>query len=66
MKLTFLGTRENIETRYRLHRMHSSLMVAYYHKQVMVDCGEDLRGRLDELDPRAIAITHGIQITLLD
>jgi hypothetical protein len=51
MKLTFLETRGNIDVRNRLHRMHTSLMVAYYRKNVMVDCGEDWLGNLDGLHP---------------
>lgn len=58
MKLTFLGTRGNIEARTRRHRMHTSLEVAYRGKAVLVDCGEDWLDRLDELRPRAIVITH--------
>lgn len=58
MKLTFLGTRGEIEARTRRHNIHSSLMVSYRGKKVMVDCGADWLGRLDELKPKAIAITH--------
>ncbi len=58
MKLTFLGTRGNIEARTRRHRMHTSLRVAYRGRSVLIDCGEDWLGRLDELSPRAIVITH--------
>jgi len=39
MKLTFLGTRGNIDARTRRHRMHSSLLVSYYRNRVMIDCG---------------------------
>jgi phosphoribosyl 1,2-cyclic phosphodiesterase len=58
MKLEFLGTRGYIEARSDAHRMHSSLMVSYYGKDVMVDCGEDWLGHLEQLNPRAIVITH--------
>lgn len=60
MKLTFLGTRGNIEARTRRHRMHSAMMVSYYLHHVMVDCGEDWLGHVDELSPapEAIIITH--------
>jgi len=58
MKLTFLGTRGNIETKTGRHRMHSSLMVTYYGRQVLIDCGEDWLGRVVELNPRAIVVTH--------
>ena len=58
MKLTFLGTRGEIEARTRRHRMHASLEVAYYGRRVMVDAGEDWRGELEGLAPRAIVVTH--------
>jgi phosphoribosyl 1,2-cyclic phosphodiesterase len=60
VKLTFLGTRANIEARTRRHRMHSAMMVTYYGRHVMVDCGEDWLGALDDLSPapEAIVITH--------
>jgi ribonuclease BN (tRNA processing enzyme) len=58
MKLTFLGTRGNIDVRNRRHHMHTSMMVTYYQKKVMVDCGEDWLGNLDGLHPHAIVITH--------
>lgn len=58
MKLTFLGTRGEIEGSTKWHRMHSSLMVSYQGIRVMVDCGADWLGRIDDLNPRAIVITH--------
>jgi len=58
VKLTFLGTRGNIEARTRRHRMQSSLEVSYRGKRVMIDCGADWRRELSELRPRAIVVTH--------
>lgn len=58
MKLTFLGTRGNIEARTRRHHMHSSLLVSYYEGSVLIDCGEDWLGHLDEIDMDAIVLTH--------
>ncbi|MGA8143419.1 MAG: MBL fold metallo-hydrolase [Candidatus Acidiferrales bacterium] len=55
MKLTFLGTRGEIEARTPLHRMHSCLMVG---ERVLVDCGADWLGKLKTLRPRAIILTH--------
>jgi len=59
MKLTFLGTKGYIEASTRRHRRHSSLMVAYKGREVMIDCGEDWLGRITGLNPRAIMVTHG-------
>ncbi|MFW6133855.1 MAG: MBL fold metallo-hydrolase, partial [Planctomycetota bacterium] len=58
MKLTFLGTRGEIDERTRRHRMHTSLMVSYRGRGVMVDCGTDWRGRIGRVAPRAIVLTH--------
>ena len=58
MKLTFLGTRGYIEARSQRHAMHSSLLVISRGRRVLVDCGEDWLGRLAELRPGAIVVTH--------
>lgn len=58
MKLTFLGTRGNIEPRTRRHRRHSSLLAEYQGKRLMIDCGEDWLGKITRVDPDAILITH--------
>ncbi len=58
MKLTFLGTRGEIEARTRRHRMHSSLLVSYRGRNVMIDCGLDWLGKFERLRPGAIVLTH--------
>src|SRR5947208_9855283 len=58
MRLTFLGTRDEIEARTRRHRMHSSLLVSYRGANVMIDCGLDWLGKLERLHPIAIVLTH--------
>lgn len=58
MKLTFLGTRGYIDATSRRHRRHTATLVAYRGRAVMIDCGEDWLGRLDEVGPRAVVITH--------
>ena len=58
MKLTFLGTRGEIEARVRRHRMHTSLLVSYHSADVMIDCGLDWLGKLKRVDPSAIVLTH--------
>jgi phosphoribosyl 1,2-cyclic phosphodiesterase len=61
VKLTFLGTRGAIEARSRRHRRHSALLIAYRGSRVMVDCGADWRGRLADVNPDAIVLTHAHQ-----
>jgi phosphoribosyl 1,2-cyclic phosphodiesterase len=58
MKLTFLGTRGEIEARTRRHRRHSSLLVSYHGAKVMIDCGLDWLGKFERLHPDAIVLTH--------
>jgi phosphoribosyl 1,2-cyclic phosphodiesterase len=58
MKLTFLGTRGEIEARTRRHRMHTSLLVSYRGADVMIDCGLDWLGKFERLRPSAIVLTH--------
>ena len=58
MKLTFLGTRGEIEIRSRRHRRHSSLLVQYNDARVMIDCGTDWLGRLRMIAPTAVVLTH--------
>jgi ribonuclease BN (tRNA processing enzyme) len=58
MKLTFLGTRGEIEARTRRHRMHSSLLVSHRGRKVMIDCGLDWLGKFQQLHPDAIVLTH--------
>ena len=57
-KLSFIGTRGEIEARTRLHKMHSSLLISNGEKRVMVDCGSDWLGKFQELAPDAIVLTH--------
>jgi phosphoribosyl 1,2-cyclic phosphodiesterase len=58
MKLTFLGTRGEIEKRTRPHRMHTSLLVSHRSANVMIDCGLDWLGKFERLHPDAIVLTH--------
>jgi phosphoribosyl 1,2-cyclic phosphodiesterase len=58
MKLTFLGTRGEIDARTRRHRMHTSLLVSHRHARIMIDCGLDWLGKLKRVHPSAIVLTH--------
>ena len=59
MKLTFLGTRGEIDARTPRHRMHTSLLVSYRGGRVMIDAGADWREAVHRLRPRP----HGIVVT---
>src|SRR6516225_464091 len=58
MRLTFLGTRGEIEARSKRHRMHSSLLVTDGTSKVMIDCGRDWMNHIHRLAPSAIILTH--------
>ncbi len=55
MRLSFPGTRGEIEARTPLHRMHSSLLI---EGRVLVDCGADWLGKAESPAPDAIVLTH--------
>ena len=58
MKVTFLGTRGYVKFKSTRHRMHTSTMVAHRGKRVVIDCGESWVGKITDLKPDAIVITH--------
>src|SRR5882724_7632161 len=58
MKITFLGTRGYIDARTRRHYRHTSTMIAYKGKRVMIDCGLDWAKKVFMVKPDAIVITH--------
>lgn len=58
IKLTFLGTRGEIEPRTRRHRMHASLLISYQGKKIMLDCGQSWISKLKKIKPDHIVLTH--------
>jgi len=58
MKLIFLGTRGNIDIKSRLHRRHTSMLVAHRRDRVMIDCGADWLHHVSDVHPTAIVLTH--------
>jgi phosphoribosyl 1,2-cyclic phosphodiesterase len=56
--LRFCGTRGFVEESSRRHRMHSALLIVYRGKRLLLDAGANWAGRLGELDPNWIALTH--------
>jgi phosphoribosyl 1,2-cyclic phosphodiesterase len=58
MKLTFPGTKGNIDPVSRRHRRHSTMRCAYRGTDIVIDCGEDWLGHLDELAGDAVLVTH--------
>lgn len=58
MKLTFLGTKANIETRSRRHGRHSALQIAYRGVHIVIDCGLDWLDEVMDWRVAAIFVTH--------
>ena len=58
MKITFLGTKGEIEQDNPKHEMHSSILVEYKNTRLLVDFGETWKCKLEEVNPTHIALTH--------
>jgi phosphoribosyl 1,2-cyclic phosphodiesterase len=58
MRITFLGTRANIDPRSREHRRHAALLIEHRRRRVIIDCGRDWLGRQKRLHADAIVVTH--------
>jgi phosphoribosyl 1,2-cyclic phosphodiesterase len=58
MKITFLGTKAYIESTKRRHWRHTSTLISYKNKNVMIDCGFDWAKKVWEIKPDAIILTH--------
>jgi len=58
MKITFLGTRGYIDVRTKRHFRHTSTMISFKNKRVMIDCGEDWTDKVFKINPDAVVITH--------
>ncbi|MBS3803834.1 MAG: MBL fold metallo-hydrolase [Oleiphilaceae bacterium] len=58
MKLTFLGTRGYIDHATTKHARHTSTLVSYRGRQLMIDCGEDWGNQVHDVRPDAILVTH--------
>lgn len=58
MKLTFLGTKGEIDIKNKKHKMHSCLLINYKNKKILIDFGKDWQGKLDTINPDYIFLTH--------
>lgn len=58
MKLVFLATRGEIGAHTRRHRRHTSLVVSYRGRRVVIDAGRDWLGSPGNLRPKAIVVAH--------
>ncbi len=58
MKITFLGTRGYIDVRSKKHYRHTSTLITYKGKRILIDCGLDWLGKVNAIKPHAIILTH--------
>ena len=58
MKITFLGTRGYIDIKSRRHKRHTSTLIEYKGKRVMIDCGLDWHDKVWGLHPDATGPQH--------
>lgn len=58
MKITFLGTKGYIESQTRRHFRHTSTLITYKNKKIMIDCGIDWAKKVWKIKPDAIVLTH--------
>ena len=60
MRIQFLGTRGGIIARSQLHQWHSITLISSGNTRILIDCGLDWLGHLDEIKPKpqAVFITH--------
>jgi ribonuclease BN (tRNA processing enzyme) len=57
-KLTFLGTKGEIEESTENHKYHASLLLESGGKRILIDYGKLRKYTLEELHPAAVLITH--------
>ena len=58
MKITFLGTRGNIDAKNRRHKRHTVTLISYKDTRVAIDWGLDWRSKINKINPDATVITH--------
>ena len=58
MRLTFLGTKGEIEESSPNHQIHSSMVITSGESRLLIDYGKLRRYKLDEIRPDALLITH--------
>lgn len=58
MKITFIGTRGEIDPQTTLHKRHTATMISYLGKRVLIDCGRNWLGKFEKFRPHQIVLTH--------
>ena len=58
MRLTFLGTKGEIEESSPEHKMNSALLIAHRNTRLLIDFGKTLKGKLRRIKPTHIVLTH--------
>lgn len=58
MKITFLGTRGYLKVKTKKHAKHTSTLITYKRKRILIDCGLDWLSHVNYAKPDAIILTH--------
>lgn len=58
MKLTFLGTKGEIEPENKQHKKNTSTLISFLGKNIMIDCGYSWVEEVWNMNPHAIVLTH--------
>ena len=58
MKLTFLGTRGEVEETSKLHKNHSAIFLRTHGKTILLDFGTSWKGKLKLFNPDYIWLSH--------
>ncbi|MDP3889081.1 MAG: MBL fold metallo-hydrolase [bacterium] len=58
MKITFLGTRGNIDAKNRRHKRHTVTVISYKGTCVAIDWGRDWHNKIHKYNLDAVVITH--------
>lgn len=58
VKLTFLGTRGEIEEFSKKHKYHSSLLMEYKKFRILIDHGHIHKNTINQIKPDVVLITH--------
>lgn len=58
IKIVFLGTRGEIKPKTKRHGKHTSTLICYKGKRLLIDCGYSWLGKLNKIKPDYILLTH--------
>lgn len=58
LKIKFLGTRAEIESKSKRHNQHASILITFAGVKIMIDCGRSWMSHIHKIKPDHIVLTH--------